>query len=74
LTLTTSSVLAWSPMVARLPLIKTLPCSKKRSASRREHIPLSLMYLLSRASINSRSKSETYPTLRAIKNNHVLAA
>src|SRR5690554_1516108 len=47
-TLTLSPPFTWSPTTALRPLIKTVPCSINRSASRLEHKPVSLINLFKR--------------------------
>src|SRR5450755_1642603 len=44
---TSSPAATWVPSTAVTPLQLTRPCSIHLSASRREHTPVSLMYLLS---------------------------
>ena len=52
-TRTRSPTRTWSPTTALRPLISTTPFSMKRSASRREHSPLSLINLFNRMLLGS---------------------
>src|SRR6185436_8563669 len=53
---TTSPAATCVPSVATTPLIVTRPASMRASASRREHRPVSLMYLFSRKTLRRRNE------------------
>src|SRR6478736_850201 len=57
-TSTTSPSFTCVPNSAGAPLTRTRPTAIQASASRREHTPVSLMYLLSRTSVESSAEAE----------------